>query len=141
MVRVAILGYGGRGRIYAMILRFLQKRKAKLVAVIDNNPDKLALAKRDTKTLDDGCLYSDYAEFLKKDKCADWLFVCTQDSYHSRTLWRHSKKGMTCFSKSLFPQTLPNAPKSHESRRSWAEKWLSATCSDIPNSTIRSKKS
>lgn len=82
MVRVAILGYGGRGRIYAMILRFLQKRKAKLVAVIDNNPDKLALAKRDTKTLDDGCLYSDYAEFLKKDKCADWLFVCTQDSYH-----------------------------------------------------------
>ena len=115
MVRVAILGYGGRGRIYAMILRFLQKRKAKLVAVIDNNPDKLALAKRDTKTLDDGCLYSDYAEFLKKDKCADWLFVCTQ--------------------------TLPNVPKSRAGRRSWAEKWLSATCSDIPNSTIKSKKS
>ena len=68
MVRVAILGYGGRGRIYAMILRFVQKRKAKLVDVLDNNPDKLALEKRDTKTLTDDFLYSNYAESPKKDQ-------------------------------------------------------------------------
>ena len=82
MLKIAILGYGGRGRIYSLILRFLQKRKAQLVAVIDSNPDKLRLAKKDNRTLDDAHLYSDYRAFLAADKCADWLFVCTQDADH-----------------------------------------------------------
>lgn len=93
MTEIAVLGYGGRGRIYSLILRFLQRKKARLVAVIDKNPDKLALAAKDNPRLSEKRLFSDYDEFLKGEKRADWLFICTQDADHYRHTLAALKKG------------------------------------------------
>lgn len=81
MKTVAILGYGGRGRMYALLLRLFHRKQARVVAVIDNDVNKLQLAKKENK-LPDNCLYDSYNTFIEGDKIADWLFVCTQDSDH-----------------------------------------------------------
>lgn len=81
MKTVAILGYGGRGRMYALLLRMFHKKQAKVVAVIDHDINKLQLARKENK-LSDSALYDNYDKFIAGDKVADWLFVCTQDSDH-----------------------------------------------------------
>lgn len=140
MTEIAVLGYGGRGRIYSLILRFLQRKKARLVAVIDKNPDKLALAAKDNPRLSEKGLFSDYDEFLKGEKRADWLFICTQDADHYRHTLAALEKGTTCSWKSPFRRILPNVPRLPKSRGSWAEKSPFVTFCAIRNSTTRSKK-
>lgn len=91
MVKIAVLGYGGRGKIYAFLSRNLPqvKGKVKVVAVIDNNPEKLAQAKKVNK-LDDDQVFLDYDEFLKSERKADVLFICTQDKQH----YEHTMKAL-----------------------------------------------
>lgn len=81
MTKVAILGYGGRGKNYAWVLRFAHKNTAKVVAVIDTNTERLEVAKH-TEKLTDDCLFNNIDDFLAKGKIADWLFICTQDRQH-----------------------------------------------------------
>ena len=59
MKTVAILGYGGRGRMYALLLRLFHRKQARVVAVIDNDVNKLQLAQKENK-LPDNCLYDSY---------------------------------------------------------------------------------
>lgn len=80
MKKIAILGYGGRGRHYARMCSHM-KNDYELMAVIDNSQDKLKTAKADT-SLSDAQLFSSLEAFLAAPKVADWLFVCTQDADH-----------------------------------------------------------
>lgn len=89
---IAILGYGGRGKNYAQILERKYKKQARIVAVIETNPSKLAIAKK-SHNLDDGQCFCDYKEFLKQGVLADWLFICTQDSDHFAQTIAGLKKG------------------------------------------------
>lgn len=81
MQTIAVLGYGGRGKNYATILRLRWRSQAKVIAVIDHNPDKLRVAGQDLN-LGKEALFADYDDFLAKKIKADWLFVCTQDRDH-----------------------------------------------------------
>ena len=82
MRKIAIIGYGGRGRLYAQFCKNpLVTREFELVAVIDNNPDKIKVAKAEMK-LNDSQLFATLDEFLSAPKVADLLFICTQDAEH-----------------------------------------------------------
>lgn len=91
-MKIAILGYGGRGKNYAQILKRKYSKQAKIVAVIECNPQKLAIAKKEHALSDDAC-FSDFDEFLKQNVPADWLFVCTQDCDHFKHTIAALKKG------------------------------------------------
>lgn len=80
MKNVAILGYGDRGRRYAMLCKNMPK-DYKIVNIIDPSKEKLNLAKNDLN-LSDNDLYYSLDEFLKSDTKADWMFICTQDKLH-----------------------------------------------------------
>ena len=88
MKKIAILGYGGRGYHYAKLCSKMKKHY-EVVAVIDNSPDKLRLA-RDKSGLSENQLFLSLDTFLEKPKMADWLFVCTQDKDHKE----HSVKAL-----------------------------------------------
>lgn len=89
MLKIAILGYGGRGKNYSNIIRHSLSNKAKVEYVIDSNEDKLNVAKKLEK-LDDNNVYSDYDKFLSDKVEIDWLFICTQDKDH----FVHTIKGI-----------------------------------------------
>lgn len=91
-MKIAILGYGGRGKNYAQILQRKYKKQAQIVAVIETNEQKLNIAKKSHNLPDETC-FSSYDDFLKKDVLADWLFVCTQDSDHFAQTVAGIKKG------------------------------------------------
>lgn len=80
MKKVAVLGYGGRGRTYAQICKNM-KTHYQVIAVIEKNPKVLQIAKKEHK-LNDNQIFSDYDEFLKQRKEADLLMICTQDQQH-----------------------------------------------------------
>ncbi|MFI3141849.1 MAG: Gfo/Idh/MocA family oxidoreductase [Clostridia bacterium] len=80
MKKVAILGYGGRGAIYNRLCT-KHKDKYEVVGIIDNSPERVEYAKNTLKYPEDR-VYSSLDEFIKNDKLADWLFVCTQDKDH-----------------------------------------------------------
>lgn len=80
MKKVAILGYGGRGYHYGRMCKGM-KQDYEVVAVIDCSQEKLELARR-THGFSDDNLYLSIDDFIKKDKAADWVFVCTQDNSH-----------------------------------------------------------
>lgn len=79
-LKVAILGFGGRGKMYAQVIKGMPAEYTG-VAVIDTNPEKLAVAK-DLLDLDDNALFANLDDFLAAPKVADYLFVCTQDKDH-----------------------------------------------------------
>lgn len=81
MVNVAILGYGGRGKNYAEIIKWNFRKKAIVTDVIDNSLDKLAVAKNRCNLTDEH-IHLDFDEYLSKNLPADWLFICTQDNDH-----------------------------------------------------------
>lgn len=82
MIKVAILGYGGRGRNYALLCKNIaNKNNLEVVAVIDTSKDKLALAKSEFGLADDK-LFNNIDEFIAVPKMADYLFICTQDKQH-----------------------------------------------------------
>lgn len=91
MKKIAILGYGGRGFHYAKLCKSMPS-DFEIVAVIDNSKEKLGLAK-DTAKLSESRLFSDLDSFLKSDKIADWLFICTQDKDHKEHCIKAMKKG------------------------------------------------
>lgn len=91
-MKIAILGYGGRGKNYAQILQRKYKKQVQIVAVIECNEQKLAIAKK-THSLPDEMCFDDYDKFLKSNPAADWLFVCTQDCDHFAQTIAALKKG------------------------------------------------
>lgn len=80
MKRVAVLGYGGRGRIYAQICRQM-KRDYRITAVIEINPSILKVAQKEQKLKEDQ-LFLDYDMFLSQDRNVDLIMICTQDRQH-----------------------------------------------------------
>ena len=86
-MKVAIIGYGGRGRLYSDILK--NDNNSIIVAICDNDIDKLKLAKKELGLKDDALFLSE-EDFFGKGKIADILFVCTQDELH----FRHAMKGL-----------------------------------------------
>lgn len=80
MKTVAILGFGGRGINYGNLCKSISD-KFKIVAVVDNNKDKLDLAAKQ-HNLSSDMLFDSVDSFFKAGKIADILFVCTQDSDH-----------------------------------------------------------
>ena len=77
--KLVVFGFGARGQIYAA---FAQKypEKFELVAVIENNPARIELAKT---TFNNAVpVYSNYKDFLKDDISADLVAVATQDEDH-----------------------------------------------------------
>lgn len=91
MKKVAILGYGGRGYHYAKLCDSMREG-FNVVAVIDNSPDKLGLARKKSR-LNDSQLFSTLDSFLESKKVADWLFVCTQDKDHREHAVKAMRKG------------------------------------------------
>lgn len=76
--KIVVFGYGARGQIYAL---FAEKHpeKFKLVAVIENNEERIALAK---KTHNGVPVFSDYKDFLNEKIQADVVAIATQDEQH-----------------------------------------------------------
>lgn len=84
-MKVAIIGYGGRGRVYAECMK---KTDGQITAVCDIDRDKLELAKKEIGLGDAQLFDSERAFFAEKR--ADMLIVSTQDALHLR----HAKKGL-----------------------------------------------
>lgn len=79
MLKVAILGYGGRGKIYARYCKQM-KKQYEIKAIIDNSKEKLDIAK---KILGEEIeLYSSLDKFIQNSKQVDYIFICTQDKDH-----------------------------------------------------------
>lgn len=77
--KIVVFGFGARGQIYAA---FAQKypEKFQLVAIIENNLERIELAK---KTFNNQVpVYADYHDFLKEKIEADIVAVATQDEQH-----------------------------------------------------------
>lgn len=76
--RIAVLGFGARGQFYAA---FAEKHPDKfdLVAIIENNPERIKNAKNIHKN---ARIFSDYRDFLKEKIPAHILAVATQDEQH-----------------------------------------------------------
>lgn len=68
------------------------KKDYVIVAVIEKNPEILSIAKAELK-LKDSQMFSDYNEFLKQDKEADLLMICTQDKQHFEHTMKALDKG------------------------------------------------
>ena len=88
-MKIAVIGYGGRGRLYTSILK---DKHIEVEAICDTDKEKLELAKREL-SLPDGKLYADENEFFSKGKLVDILFVCTQDELHYGHAIRAMKLG------------------------------------------------
>lgn len=86
-MKIAIIGYGGRGRLYSDILK--NNQEAEIIAICDCDKDKLTLAKKELG-MQDNALYASENDFFAQDKMADILFVCTQDELH----FGHAIKGL-----------------------------------------------
>lgn len=86
-MKVAIIGYGGRGRLYSEIIK--NDSVAEIVAICDSDEAKISLAGKELGMKNDALFLSE-DEFFKKGKIADILFVCTQDELHLR----HAIKGL-----------------------------------------------
>ncbi len=92
MTKVVILGYGGRGRNYALLCKNVANKSSfEIVAVIDTSKDKLGLAKKELN-LPDEMLFENLDDFCKLPKMADYMFICTQDKQHHE----HAIKALNC---------------------------------------------
>ncbi|MBO6280472.1 MAG: Gfo/Idh/MocA family oxidoreductase [Bacilli bacterium] len=76
--KLVVFGFGARGRIYADFANKYPELFT-LVAIIENNPERIEDAKKDYK---DVPVFSDYHDFLAKHVHADVVAVCTQDADH-----------------------------------------------------------
>ena len=75
---IVIFGYGARGYIYASFA-LSYPDKFKVVAIIENNPERLGAAR---SLFPDTPLFNDYHDFLKQNIKADIVAVATQDDAH-----------------------------------------------------------
>ena len=85
-MKVSVIGYGGRGRLYSEILL---NKGIKIEALCDVDKEKLSLGKEELK-LEDSQLFDSEEKFFAHKKMSDILFVCTQDELH----YRHAIKGL-----------------------------------------------
>ena len=76
--KLAILGFGQRGRGYANFAKN-NPDKFEVAAVIENDEGRLNMAKEEYPNAK---LYSDYKDFIKDKVFADIVAVCTQDDQH-----------------------------------------------------------
>lgn len=86
-MKIAIIGYGGRGRLYSDILK--NNKDAEICAICDCDEEKLSLAKKELGVCD-SVLFASEEKFFLQEKLADILFVCTQDELH----FGHAIKGL-----------------------------------------------
>jgi predicted dehydrogenase len=77
-MKIAIIGYGGRGAVYTTI--FVQLG-AEIAAVCDNDPARLAIAKEKYGLAADK-LFTNADGFFAKGKLADVCVIATQDASH-----------------------------------------------------------
>ena len=76
--KLVVFGLGARGTIYANFAKAYPE-KFELVAIIENNPERLNYAKT---AYPGACLFADYHDFLAENIAADILAVATQDEDH-----------------------------------------------------------
>jgi predicted dehydrogenase len=86
-MKIAIIGYGGRGRLYSDILK--NNQDAEIVAICDCDNEKLDLAHKELG-INNEALFANENDFFACEKMADILFVCTQDELH----FGHAIKGL-----------------------------------------------
>ena len=86
--KIAILGYGMRGGIYAGYAAKYPE-EFEVAAIVDNDPEKLKLARARF-----GCpAYSDIRSFLADGIAADIAAICTQDAQHKEHAVRCMQAG------------------------------------------------
>lgn len=81
VIKLAILGLGGRGQLYADIIKNRCAKNVEVVAVCDILPDKQKLAV-EKYGLPPSMVFSDYKAMFSRGKIADALIVSTQDADH-----------------------------------------------------------
>ena len=79
MIKIALIGYGQRGKFYLDTLN--KYDDVEIVAVCDMNNEKLAIA-AEKYNLKEERLFSSDKEFFAKGKLADALIIATMDEYH-----------------------------------------------------------
>ena len=77
-VRIGLIGYGNRGRLYASFMKDLKDR-VELVAVCDLRVDVL---KESLKDFNVKHFYSDANDFYKASLDLDLVLICSMDQYH-----------------------------------------------------------
>jgi len=80
IVKLAILGAGARGRIYANYV-LAHPEEAAVVAVAEPNAERLAAMQADFGLPASAC-FADWAELLDAAPEADGVLICTQDRMH-----------------------------------------------------------
>ncbi|MBO5776371.1 MAG: Gfo/Idh/MocA family oxidoreductase [Clostridia bacterium] len=83
MKTLAIIGIGNRGSEYLGLIKLFYGRKIKLVAICDNNPEKLKRFGKQYK-IPDEMRFLSHEEFLSKGVIADGLIIATPDKEHYR---------------------------------------------------------
>ncbi len=76
--KIVVFGLGVRGTVYANFAKSYPE-KFELVAIIENNAEKIEFAKKEYPNVR---LYSDYHDFLADKLTADIVAVATQDADH-----------------------------------------------------------
>lgn len=79
-MKAAIIGYGGRGRLYADLWK---KKGIEIAAICDTDRKKLDLAKEELSLDESRCFESEEA-FFSRGKLCELLAVCTQDELHEK---------------------------------------------------------
>lgn len=92
IVRIAIAGVGSRGKNAYGLELLNMKDRAKVVAVADIDPERLALA-GDAHGVPDEMRFSSAEAMLAMPKLADAMLVCTQDRQHVPHAVAALKKG------------------------------------------------
>lgn len=82
MKTIAVIGLGSRGTNYMRFVRYLYKKRAKIVAICDISEVKVNDIAKLYKIDKEHC-FTDEKEFFK-EKRADAVFICTQDQDHYR---------------------------------------------------------
>ena len=83
-IKAVVIGYGDRGSIYSRY-SLLEPTQLKIVGVVDKNPYRLELAKKDL-SLDDKELFTDLDDFLAAHIDVDLYINATMDQIHYEIL-------------------------------------------------------
>lgn len=78
-MKIAVVGFGNRGQLFAEYV--LDSADAELTAIADCNESAREKAQNEYKLAPQNC-YESADEFFAQGKCADAVFICTQDSDH-----------------------------------------------------------
>ncbi len=91
MITIAVIGLGNRGASYMRWTSLLNGKKAKIVALCDQDAGRLEYFSKKYKVSQDKAFLSD-EEFFKAGKLADAIYICTMDQDHYRhAMWAIDK--------------------------------------------------